>query len=199
MNAWRALLSTAAACLLTACTSPVNLALGEAPRVRTQRSPTSAARQSLVFAPTVDLRPEYQRPGVGRIGGRDVASADLLGWIDRALGQLQGSHFSACETVEPGAWRVTPRLRHFYTAGLAVTKNANVVLELEIHPPTGNAVTRVYRGRVNAMNWWNSAGEIEASVINALGDCLERMARDLDTLTQSNSGNSTTKSTAIAG
>ncbi len=34
------------------------------------------------------------------------------------------------------------------------------------------------------MNWWNSASEIEGTVFNALGDCLERITRDLDTLEQ---------------
>ncbi|MBI3886138.1 MAG: hypothetical protein HY302_10460 [Opitutae bacterium] len=179
----RVALGLALGALAGCASSPVQLALTAPPAAA--RRPLPARAISVVFAPTTDLRPEYQQSGVGHVGGRDVVAGQLLAWIDRSLQSLHGASFAVQSQNGAGAWHVTPLLRQFYTASVAVSKNANVVLELQIQPPTGPALTRVYRGRVNAVNWWNSAGEIEGTVVNALGDCLGRITRDLDALVQS--------------
>jgi len=161
--------------------SPVQLTLAETPAPAAKLPKATDNALQFNFAPTIDIRPAYQQPNVGRVGGREVVASKLTGWIDRSLQTLHGRRFVVCHDRSANAWLVTPRLRQFYTASVAVSKNANIVLELEIQPPTGPAFTRIYRGRVNAANWWNSAGEIEGSVVNALGDCLDRITRDLDT------------------
>ena len=184
MRRWPVIVAPLGAVLLglAGCTSPVQLGLAETPIGTVGGTNPSSDALTVTFAPTVDLRPEYQRKGVGHVGGREVVAGELLGWIDRSLQSLHGHHFVARRETTAATWRIVPRLRQFYTASLAVSKNANVVLELEIQPPAAPPFTRVYRGRVNAMNWWNSSAEIEGAVVDSLGDCLAHIARDLDSL-----------------
>jgi hypothetical protein len=177
---------------LAGCASPVQLTLADTPVSTVPGTKPSSDALPLTFAPTVDLRPEYQRKGVGHVGGREVLADELLSWIDRALQSMHGHRFVASRETTAATWRVIPRLRQFYTASLAVSKNANVVLELEIQPPGAPGFTRVYRGRVNAMNWWNSSAEIEGTVVDSLGDCLEHIVCDLDSLVPPDSSRPTT-------
>ncbi len=171
--------------LLGCSSSPVSLSLAETPIVPAVSGiVTTPHAVQIIMAPTIDVRPAYQRTGVGHIGGREVVARELLVWIDRSLQTLHGYHYTVRPDGDAQAWHVTPRLRQFYTASVAVSKNANVVLELEIQAPGNAALTRIYRGRVNAVNWWNSAREIEDSVVEALRDCLSRIGKDLDALVQ---------------
>lgn len=183
--ALRAVLSAAILVAAAGCTSPMQMSLNEPARTPAPARKKTAAdtRVAVVFTPLTDQRPEFQRDTAGNVGGRDVKAQNLAAWVDQSLQQLNGQRFQPGHAGDPGAWQVSPRLRQLYASHLRVSKNANVVIELLITPPHGGApITRVYRGRITSVNWWNSTGEIESSVTDALGNCLKGMAADLDAI-----------------
>jgi hypothetical protein len=169
----------AAAWLAGCATSPVELTLAE-PVPAATKSGKTASRMVVGFSPIEDLRPEFSRHSVGIVAGREVKGSDVLHWVDHSLAALTGEEFAVSGAANPGGWNVKPSLRQLYTAGLSVSKSANIVIELEIQPPSGPPSSHVYRGRITAMNWWGSADEIKQSVADALADCLHQMAADLD-------------------
>lgn len=175
---------TALAALLLAvaagCTAPMQMALSE-PAVAPVRK-VAASRVPVAFAPLVDQRPDFQRESAGSVGGRQVLAKDPVAWIDRSLQKLGGQRFAPGRAHDPAAWQITPVLRQLYASSLRVSKNANIVIELKIRPPAGESLSRIYRGRITSVNWWNASGEIEAAVTDALEDCLKRMAADIDQL-----------------
>jgi len=167
--------------LATGCTTaPMQMALAE-PAVARVRKP-AATRVPVVFAPFVDQRPEFQRASSGSVGGREVRAKDVASWINRSLQNLSGRQFQPGQAGDPAAWHIIPRLRQFYASDLRVSKSANIVIELEIRPPAGEPLTRIYRGRITSVNWWNASGEVESAVTDAFQDCLKRLAADLDQL-----------------
>ncbi len=179
----------AGALFLGACTSPMNLALMEPPDPGSRSVSRAGGKVvSIGFLSIEDLRPEFSKQSIGLVQGRAVKGPDVLPWIGRALGGLGGTRFSATPAAGPGGWTVKPALRQFYAGSLTVSKTVNVVLELEIRPPTGGTVTRVYRGSITAVDWWNTSGEIEQSFHEAFSGCLRQMAADLDLLVETASG-----------
>jgi uncharacterized lipoprotein YajG len=165
--------------LVIGCSAPVQMSLRDsAPAPVVKKA--DATRQPVVFAPLVDQRPDFQRESAGSVGGREITAKEAAHWIDRSLQKLSGRHFKPGRPDDPAAWQITPRLRQLYAASVRVSKSANIVIELEIRPPGGEPVTRIIRGRITAVNWWNSADEIEAAVGDALKDCLQRMSADID-------------------
>lgn len=167
--------------LLAGCTTaPMQMAFSE-PAAASVKKP-AAVRVPVVFAPFVDQRPDFQRESAGNVGGRAVEAKAVASWVNRSLQNLSGQHFQPGQTDDPAAWHITPRLRQFYASSLSVSKNANIVIELEIRPPTGEPVTRIYRGRITSVNWWNASGEVETAVTDAFRDCLKRLAADIDQL-----------------
>lgn len=182
----RSLVSVALGMLLTllaGCFSPVHLEMAQPASASARQPALSAKSVAVALAPTVDERPAFQKETLGRVGGREILGADLTVWVDRSLATLHGKHFSLTrENDERRLWRITPRLRQFYASSLAVSKNANVVLELLIEPANQPALTRIYRGRITSVNWWNSASEMEVATHSALADCLKLIEADLDAL-----------------
>lgn len=172
--------------LATGCTAPMQMSLVD-PATPSVRKP-AATRVPVAFAPFVDQRPEFQRASSGSVGGREVRAREVESWINRSLQNLSGQHFQPGPAGDPATWHITPRLRQFYASSLAVSKNANIVIELEIRPPTGEPIKRLYRGRITSVNWWNASGEIETAVTDAFRDCLKRLAADIDTLVQEHAG-----------
>lgn len=169
--------------LLAGCSSPVSLSLDPP---SPSRPPPAAAPVQFAFEPVADTRPTSSRDNAGHVGGRPIVAAGLLAWIDQSLQALHGRAFTIRSAKdELKAWQVRPRLHQFYAASLDVSKNAQVVIELEFRSPAGETFTRVYRGRVNAVNWWNSAGEIDAALHAAAEDCFRRIASDLDLIAAS--------------
>lgn len=163
------------------CSSPINLQLAEqlpAPA----RATIPDRFVSIGVLPVEDARPEFSRDNAGTVMGRDVAGTDFTSWIFRHVSQLQGQRFRATGTPATTGWLIRPKLRQFYASSLAVSKNANVVIELSIQSPTGEEFSRMYRGGLTAVNWWNSSAEIEGALGSALRSCLARMTTDLDTL-----------------
>ena len=182
---------------LAGCTAPMQMALAEPAAAPVRKA--AAARVPVAFAPFVDQRPDFQRESAGNVGGRAVVAKNVATWVNRSLQNLGGRHFQPGRADDPAAWQITPRLRQFYASSLRVSKNANIVIELEIRPPTGEPLTRIYRGRVTSVNWWGTSDEVEAAVTDAFRDCLKRVATDIDQLVLDSSAGRRTQETSRAG
>lgn len=172
-------LASALILLWAGCTSPVQLAL-DAP-AGPAKTPVSD-RTVFALKPLVDLRPASSRDTAGHVGGRTLQAAGAPAWVENSLLALAGRGFVVVPagSAPPSGWRVQARLHQFYAASLDISKNAQVVIELEFRRPDTAGFSRVYRGRVNAMNWWNSAGEIDGAMRAAAEDCFKRIAADLE-------------------
>lgn len=164
-------LALAGCTLLAACaTSPIRLdpqrlASGSTAPAR-PRAP-QAGTPLVWFAPVVDGRAD--QGSLGFVGGREVTSTAVTGWLDQQLAALDSADFAAVQGVEPAPEArllARPRILKAYLDNQGMTKTANVVLSVEIGSPGAAPRTRVFRGSHASMNMWGS----EAEFIDALRD-----------------------------
>ena len=174
---------------LAACASPpVEVRSDFVDRTSSRARPASATTQppsavqacAATVTGIVDLRrsPEV----LGAVGGRVVkAPADSGPWLKSIVGGLGTRGFSvsfAPESRGPSDAKisVTIALRSAWVTNLSSDKVANVVLHVRAERSGRTPVDRDFRGAVTAVNWVNSAGELQALVDRAFSRALDDIA-----------------------
>ena len=72
------------------------------------------------------------------------------------------------------------KIHKAYVLHQATTKSANLAISVQYTSKENTSESKLYRGRYTAINWANSAGEIEGAMNEALSDVLEKIEKDLN-------------------
>ncbi len=171
--------------LLSGCvTSPVHLTL--TPQVKPDARKSHAAQSTQIFLqPIEDRRPTAMRQHLGSIAGRTVTCSYAADWIAYELGQLNSQHFlitTQSGTAGNGAngWRMKATILQMFMASVDVSKNSNIVLEIELQAPDGTISKQNYRGRSSRGNWASGSGEIEGSIREAMQSAMNQIKADIE-------------------
>jgi hypothetical protein len=171
-----------AAVLLAGCgTTPVRLGHDDLARGDELRPARDANAPAVWIGPVEDKRSDTS--ALGSVAGRPFSSEDLSRWVDRELASLSSPSFVLAEkgnTAGTARLILRPRILKAYVDGLAVSKTAVIVLEVEFISPDGSVSSSLYRGQHASMNWWTSQAEVIAALKDALASCLERIRVDIE-------------------
>jgi hypothetical protein len=178
------LLNIAGAIGIAACTSPVetsNLYLAS----RSDHTVPELEGCKLAFTEISDRRRD---PAVvGRIGPRVIhGPTDPVGWVRNVLTDLRdfGAQvsFPAAEPPSSGSLSASVTLLDVWVANTATTKTGNVLVQVRYSRDGVDLKEARYRGAESEVNWFNSEGEIQSMIDDALGQILSAMSADLTKL-----------------
>lgn len=71
------------------------------------------------------------------------------------------------------------KIHKAYVLHQATSKSANLALSVQYTSSNNTTESKLYRGRYTAINWANSAGEIEGAMNEALSDVLAKIGDDI--------------------
>lgn len=178
----RSALSSLALCLaLAGCHSTARLDLSPpatTPKLVRQVAKPGAA--IVEFTTTQDRRIDPE--ALGSVAGHRFGVDNAGPWIDAGLKTLDSAAYmvSTVPGDPPATITVHPSLLKLYVDGVAITKTAVVVIQLDFDLPGNRTATRFYRGQYAGINWSSGAGEMTSALHRALDDCLKKISQSLD-------------------